>query len=245
MRDEKRASPRTLKLVALILKKLIGNLDWPQDPNGCVVMLSSGEMPRPVDRVNGMVREIHALIDSAQSRTEMVNCILAYPVADEMQRFWEVVNGLARNLGIPHIQSVLSQAGMPPGIPTKEGETLLLAAERILDGQVVLTKPQQIVWSLVTTAYPPHTSASSSGLKDAARWLAWYWDKAVLERADLTCKKKRWKPAMADIGAGWDSRALEVWLLSWLELPLVMQMNVVSTGKARLHRLGKWFEENT
>jgi len=203
------------ELTRVLIKLTKESLAWPEDLTACVAMLSSRRFPKSIwegeesGLVNKMVKELSEQIRSARSRDEVLQRALQYPCEDEKSKFWSVTNPLAARLGVRSLQDELRQAGLPPGLPVAERDSCFDVAFRLLRGEVALSESQQRVWKFATGAYPPEIAdAAAPGLKGPARWLAKYWNQAILEAAELSCATNGWTSILPELG---DQRITRTW----------------------------------
>jgi hypothetical protein len=190
--------------------------------------------------VDPLITRLRHIVDSSMNRVDLVNGILRIPIEDAKLQFWEGIGGVLGRLGIGDrdFNEALRRAGMPPEVPILvPGRTLLDCAKRILADPKILPREQQLVWKVATAVYPPFVRKSIPEVKRAARYLAKFWDRSIL------FTQERWKFSIApDLADRRPQEKTQVYLLSWLELPLVTQTDNSGPGKTGLFALGRYFQ---
>lgn len=188
-----------------------------------------------------MRRTIDHVIESSETRGELVRRLTSISLENAKAQFWPRLRGIVARLDIPNMafNDALNAGGMPDGLPVAPNSTFLGYAKRILKNPGALPKHHQLIWRVVTTVYPPDRHESDPELKEAARFLAWFWNHSITR-----CQTGPWAisivPEFADL---YSSEAPLIHLLSWLELPLVLQTGVENLGKTGLFELGRLLQE--
>jgi len=186
-----------------------------------------------------LMQMLTEIVNTSKTKAELVGRLVGIPIEGAKLQFWKKIRELLETLKIDHKQfnEALHRAGLPPGLPVRPGGSTLDCAKAILENPSRLSADQQLIWKVATAVYPPFTSKSDPELKAAGRWLAKYWDRA------LVFARERWESSFAaDLGRRRPQEKTQVFLLSWLELPLVTQTGNVEPGKTGLFELGQFFQ---
>lgn len=158
--------------------------------------------------------------------------------------FWRQVGEQAKAGDIADIQEALAASGMPPGLPLKDGHLVDLARS-FHENPDNLTQAQARIWCLACSIYPWGKMEESpigrfgTEFDVARRTLANFWKdnvkKAEIEEVEI----------VPEIGKQFESATHQTYLLSWLELPLVLRTGDRGQGKAGLFKLARWFQDRS
>jgi hypothetical protein len=154
---------------------------------------------------------------------------------------WRNIREQAKRLGIADVHEVLALCKMPPNLPLETGDFVELALS-FRDDPSKLDQTQRSVWNLVCDIYPwEHIEKSTIGMfgsefDRARRALAYFWNDSVnkAEVAGLDI--------VAEIAHRIDAARHQVYILSWLELPLVLRTRDRGKGKVGLFKVGQCFQ---
>jgi hypothetical protein len=191
--------------------------------------------------VDTLVATIKSICERSQSRTHLVNSLLCIPIEDAKKQFWGKIRELTKTIQITDqdFNEAVDRGGMPSKLPLPRSGDSLEYAMCIRDHPARLPKDHQLIWRVALAAYPPLAAETDPDLKAAARYLAWYWNHSIF------WVKETWKFSIVeDLGQNKPYERALVFLLSWLELPLVLQTGNHGPGKFGLFELGRWFQEH-
>lgn len=245
----KRARDDTIEVVTQILMNELTFLGWPGARRLCVAYLMEGKTPCVrifsssfgADAVHAMLAEVNLIIRTPPRKTIGAR-ILGIAMDGAKGVFWKKINALAELLGMSpaRFSEIVGRAGMPPELPFKDKRANTLEyARRILADPSTLTHDQRTVWSIATLVYPPGGKETDLELKNAARYMAKYFDRSI------RFAREQVGVSIAPIlGERRPQEATLVFLLSWLELPLVTQTGNVEPGKIGLFELGCWYQRH-
>lgn len=169
--------------------------------------------------------------------------VLAIPIEGPKGVFWPRVQLVVDSLGVrfSDLQDALARGGMPPELPLhSRNDSTLKYAQRILTAPGSLSRDQQLIWKVATAIHPPNYGGRSPDqeLKMAARFIAKIWDRSIRNAREIHGL------AIAPIlGKDRLQEAKLSFLLSWLELPLVIQTGTHEPGKVGLFELGRWYQK--
>ena len=157
--------------------------------------------------------------------------------------FWQQVGEQSKACDLAKIQEALAASGMPPGLPLKDGHLVDLARS-FHESPDDLTDAQVLIWKLACRIYPwDKIEESPIGLfrtefDIARRTLANFWKdnikKAEIEEVEI----------VTEVGKQFESATHQTYLLSWLELPLVLRTGDRGKGKVGLFKLARWFQDH-
>jgi hypothetical protein len=206
----------------------------------------SGHAPDPITKssVSDMIRLIEEIIRSSNSRNDLVSRLLGIPIEDAKENFRKGINRMLPSLGVTKSQlnDALNRSGIPPKVlKGLRGSTLDYARE-ILARPRALCADHQLIWKVASGFYPPDPDTDScfdENVKEAARWMTKLWDRSIrfTKRAKGYSIARDWARAVPETRT-------TVYLLCWMELPLVVQTQNVEPGKIGLFELARFFQKH-
>jgi len=190
--------------------------------------------------VGAMVQAVKNIVASSRSREEMLHELLAIPIDTPKGHFstglFKII--AEQNIDLKEFNESVESAGLPDGLPLFPEATIQEYMQRLVGGQIRLSKAQQLVWKVAQLVYPPYSGDCDIRVKNAARYLAYYWNVCIKEARD------RWKFSIAEDlvrERSWEKH--RVMMLCWLELPLITQTGHPALAKTGLFELGRAFEK--
>lgn len=171
----------------------------------------------------------------------MVNRILCIPIETAKVQFWTKLRGVITAVGLTQqkVNAALQGGGMPDRLPLPPGLTLIDYARTIHGKPPALSENHQVIWKTATAVYPPFSHECDPELKKAAHYLAWYWYYSIAH------VQRVWGISIVEnLGRRKPSEMALVFMLSWLELSLVLQTENRDFGKVGLFQLGRWYHNN-
>jgi len=192
--------------------------------------------------VDFLVERIDSIVRTSQGRPELVNRLLGISIEDAKEQFWFNVRPLLEKLRISdkRFNETLLEVGPPPELPLPPSGSNKEYAERLLKNPRMLSQEQQLVWKVAKAIYPPFTHDSYPGVKKPARYMAKFWDRAII------ITKARWDFSIAsEFALRKPGEKPTVYLLCWLEPMLATQCGDSNPGKTGLFELGRHFHTDT
>jgi hypothetical protein len=199
------------------------------------------QVPRDRFDVDFIKQSLQNFVETSKRRAELINQILSLPTDHAKSQLWAKIREVIQNMGIKtdSFNEALLRGGVPEFMRTMREGSLLQHAKAIRSKSSTLSKDHQLMWKVSLSAYPPSAKETDPDLKKAARYLAWYWNRSVL------CARTSWEISISkDMVMRRPSERSTIYLLCWLELPLILQTGEDGPGKVGLFELGRCFQEN-